>query len=250
MAGKPAEHLAALCQAFIKEGCPVDAKDFDGVTALFWACALGDDHLSPLVHTLARSGADPDLVVPDQEADRNTPRAHAEFLHRKGYCMDQTLSILQLSPAERRALPAVATTRSGPRPHQAAAAAVMAAPPARAKAPRQRKRPSRRGVGSGAGGSASRSGARQAPGAAPAPAQAAPPPQVSAAMQEAVGSLGDNDDLDVLISILEKPTVELTSTDFTQHACYLRRKLQVIKNTAILQVRATHGAAPHRARKP
>jgi len=69
-------------------------------------------------------------------------------------------------------------------------------------------------------------------------------------MQEAVGSLGDNDDLDVLISILEKPTVELTSTDFTQHACYLRQELQVLENPAIRQVRATHGAAPCTARKP
>ena len=248
---KPAEDLAALCQLFIQKGCPVDAKDFEGITALFWACAVGDDHLSPLVHTLARSGADPDLVVPRQEADRNTPRAHAEFLHGKGCSMLQTLSILQLSPAERRALPAVDTMRSKPRPHQAAAAAVMAAPPARARAPRQRKRSSGRGVGSGAGGSAPRGGARLAPGAAPAPAQAAPPVQVSAAMQAAVGNLGGYDDLDVLSSVLEKPTVELTSTDFTQHDCYLHRKLQLIENPAIQQVRATRRElAPRTARKP
>ena len=89
-----AADLAALCQLFIEQGCPVDAKDAKDITALFWACAAGDDHLSPLVHTLARSGADPDLVVPNQLPDRNTPRAHATFLHGDGgdpkTTMDQT----------------------------------------------------------------------------------------------------------------------------------------------------------------
>ena len=248
MALKPslAADLAALCQLFIEQGCPVDAKDFDGITALFWACAVGDDHLSPLVHTLARSGADPDLVVPGtksdpQPPDRNTPCKHATFLHGDGgdpkTTMDQTLGILRLSPAERRALPAVDTTRPGPRPHQAAAAAVVVAPPARARAPRQR-RPNGRGVGRGAGSSARRGRARQAPGAAQAAAQAAPPVQVSAAVQAAVVSLGVGAVLDILSSILEKPTVELTGTDFTQHDCYSRRELQRIVNPAIQQVRA------------
>ena len=238
-----AADLAALCQFFIDAGCPVDAKDFDGITALFWACVFGDDHLSPLVHTLARSGADPNLVVPDQPPritiGRNTPCAHATFLHGDGgdpkTTMDQTLRILRLSPAERRALPAVDTTRPGPRPHQAAAAAV--APPARARAPCQR-RPSGRGAGRGAGGSARRGGARQAPGAAQAAAQAAPPVQVSAAVQAAVVSLGVGAVLDMLSSILEKPTVELTDTDFTQHDCYARRKLQLVVNPDVQQVRA------------
>ena len=248
-----AADLAALCQLFIEQGCPVDAKDFDGITALFWACAVGDDHLSPLVHTLARSGADPDLVVPGtksdpQPPDRNTPCKHATFLHGDGgdpkTTMDQILGILRLSPAERRALPAVDTTRPGARPHQAAAAAVVGvAPPARARAPRQR-RPSGRGVGSGAGGSARRGGARQAPGAAQAAAQAAPPVQVSAAVQAAVVSLGVGAVLDMLSSILEKPTVKLTGTDFTQHDCYSRRELQLIVNPAILQVRAMWVASP------
>ena len=231
-----AADLAALCQFFINWGCPVDARDFIGVTALFWACALGDDHLSQLVLTLARSGADPNLVVPGQPPDRNTPCAHATFLHGNGdepkTAMDQTLGILRLSPAERRALPAVDTTRPGPRPHQAAATAVVAAPPARARAPRQRQ-PS----GRGAGGSARRGGARQAPGAAQAAAQAAPPVQVLAEVGAVLVGVGAAV-LDMLSSILEKPTVELTDTDFAQHECYLGRELQFVVNPAVRQVRA------------
>ena len=76
------------------------------------------------------------------------------------------------------------------------------------------------------------------PGAAQAAAQAAPPVQVSAAVQAAVVSLGVGAVLDMLSSILEKPTVELTDTDFTQHDCYARRKLQLVVNPDVQQVRA------------
>ena len=57
-------------------------------------------------------------------------------------------------------------------------------------------------------------------------------------MQAAVVSLGVGAVLDMLSSILEKPTVELTGTDFTQHDCYSRREVQRIVNPAIQQVRA------------